>query len=142
MILRCLIIEKHYSVILTAALQYMLLSNCKSLGFNYLQIDCSFTILHKIILVMMKCHQGGCSDGRIPRCRKYKMPLCQYDSYKECDACQLNRPHNVTFKHCEDILLFLSLSQVQHELKFSHQIKGLFYLLSLASAGHSIHTTT
>lgn len=40
----------------------LLFPHCKSLGFNYLQIDC-FTVLHKIILVMMKCHWGGCSDG-------------------------------------------------------------------------------
>lgn len=95
----------------TAALLYSIccFSNCKSLGFNYLQINCCFTILHKIILVMMKRHWGGCSDGRIRRRRKYKMPLCQSDRCKECDACHLNCPHNVTFKHCKDILLFLSL---------------------------------
>lgn len=43
-----------------AALLYTVrcLSYCKSPGFNYLQINCCFTILHKIILVMMKCHEG------------------------------------------------------------------------------------
>lgn len=43
---------------------------CKSLGPNYLQIICHFTILHKITGHMMKHHGGGGSEVSDPNIQK------------------------------------------------------------------------
>lgn len=89
-------------------------SNFKPLGLNYLWIHYRFTVLHKIRLVLMKCHwgdRGEFHDG------KQKMSPHQSDNCKERDVCHRHRLHNMTFKGTlSDNISLSSLFRTQRPL--------------------------
>lgn len=78
---------------------------CKSLGPNYLQIICHFTILHKITGHMMKYHGGVGSEVSDPYMQKMWDRSVSLMTLTDMTAVRRNRPGNGAFEQNKRALL-------------------------------------